>query len=461
MTSKRASECFVYIWLPSETRAVTAGRFQVAANRTGVPVGRFVYGKSYLARAEAVAFDPVELVLSDRVYETTLNKGVFGAIRDSSPDYWGRLIIDRHCRAESDELTYLLQSPDDRAGALGFGLGKEPPAPKRNFNRTLDLAKLQEAADFIVDNGKSNGPDAEQLDKLMLLGTSMGGMRPKAVVEDNGALWVAKFNKPSDRWNNARVERAMLMLARAAGITTAESKLVAVGGRDVLMVKRFDREKARVGYTRARMTSALTLLRADDNVSSRGRWSYVLLAEELRRVTDDPKRAAHELFRRIAFNALISNIDDHPRNHAVIAKEKSWKLSPAFDLTPAVPMSIDRRDLAMICGDEGRWANAGNLLSQCARFLLKREEASAIIDEVEAVVTKRWSRTLKEQGVSERETDLLRGAFGYPGFRLGGGEQTTTGMDQPPSAVKPLPKRVSKRKTKAKSTSKAAHPAPR
>src|SRR5262249_46550513 len=216
MTSKRASECFVYIWLPGETKAVTAGRFEVAAGRTGVPVGRFVYGKSYLARGEAVPFDPVELVLSDRVYETTLNKGVFGVLRDSSPAYWGRLVIDRHLgRAECDELTYLLQSPDDRAGALGFGLGKEPPAPKRHFNRTLDLPKLQEAADLIADNGKSNGPDAEQLDKLMLLGTSMGGTRPKAVVEDNGALSVAKFNKPSDRWNNARVERAMLMLAQA------------------------------------------------------------------------------------------------------------------------------------------------------------------------------------------------------------------------------------------------------
>ena len=453
MTSKRAARCFVYIWLPGATTAVTAGRFELTKDRAGVAVGRFVYGKSYLARPEAVPFDPVELVLADRVYETTLNKGVFGALRDSSPDYWGRLVIDRHLgTAGSDEITYLLQSPDDRAGALGFGLGQAPPAPKRQFNRTLDLGKLQEAADLVLADRAPEGPDAEQLDKLMLLGTSMGGMRPKAVVEDRGALWLAKFNKPTDRWNNARVERAMLVLARAAGIATAESKLATIGDRDVLMVKRFDREKVRGGYARARMTSAVTVLRTDDEVSSRGRWSYILLAEELRRITAEPKRAAHELFRRIAFNALVSNIDDHPRNHAIIARDKAWGLSPAYDLTPAVPVSISRRDLAMQCGNQGRWANAGNLLSECARFLLTREAATAIIDQVEAVVVAGWYRTLKEHGVTEREAEMLKGAFAYPGFRMtDDAVETAMAGEPPPSVEKPPVKRKSRRKGRGNS----------
>lgn len=450
MTSERSASCFVSIWLPGETEAVTAGRFELAVDRHGVALGRFVYGKSYLARPAAMAFDPVELVLSDRVYETTLNKGVFGALRDSSPDYWGRLVIDRHLgRAESDELTYLLESPDDRAGALGFGLGKEPPAPKRKFNRTLDLARLQEAAGLLAEDGMAGGPDAEHIDKLMLLRTSVGGMRPKAVVEDDGALWLAKFNKPADRWDNARVERAMLLLAREAGITTAESKLVTVGGRDVLMVKRFDRERCDRGYTRARMTSAATLLRADDNVISRGRWSYVLLAEELRRITADPKRNAHELFRRMVFNALISNIDDHPRNHAVIARDRGWDLSPAYDLTPAVPVSVEHRDLAMACGDLGRWANADNLLSQSPRFLLSRDEAKAILDEVEATVTGGWYRVLKKQGVSEREAGLLQGAFAYPGFRLESAGRFAGSARALPPLVTPAPTRASKRARRA------------
>lgn len=446
MTSER-TQCFVHIWLPGAVEAVTAGKFQLTQGRNGTPLGRFVYGKSYLQRADAVPFDPVQLVLSDKTHETTALNGVFGVLRDSSPDYWGRLVIDRHlANGGVDELTYLLESPDDRAGALGFGLGKDPPAPMRQFNRTLELAKLQEAADLLIDNSDAMGADAEQIEKLMLLGTSMGGMRPKAVVEDKGALWLAKFNKSTDRWNNARVERSMLMLARAAGITTADSKLVTVGSRDVLLVKRFDREKVRGGYTRARMASAITLLRTDDNATSRGRWSYILLAEELRRVTCEPKKSAHELFRRMALNALISNIDDHPRNHAVIAKDNDWKLSPAYDLTPATPVSETRRDLALACGDQGRWANAGNFISQCARFALNSDEANSIIDEVEKVVVSSWYETLKTEGVSEREATLLKGAFGYPGFRLTAVSQEPARAEPPPSVraettVKPASRR--------------------
>jgi serine/threonine-protein kinase HipA len=441
----------VYIWLPGSLDAVTAGKFELTVDRHGTPLGRFIYGKRYLTRDNALPFDPVQLVLSDKTYETTALNGVFGILRDSSPDYWGRLVIDRHyARAESDELTYLLESPDDRAGALGLGLGKEPPAPKRKFNRTLDLETMQVAADLLMAGGEAKGQDAEQLEKLMLLGTSMGGMRPKAVVEDDGALWIAKFNRSTDRWNNARVERAMLQLARKCKITSAESKIVRVGDRDVLMVKRFDREKVKSGYLLARMASGITLLRTDDNVLSRGRWSYVLLAEELRRVTANPKASAHELFRRMAFNALISNIDDHPRNHAILARDKKWILSPAYDLTPAAPISEARRDLAMSCGDFGRWANAENLLSQCLRFLLSRDEAVAIIDDVEKVVIASWYKTLKAEGVSEADAALLKGAFAYPGFRLATAAASDTG-DVPPSlGAKPAIKKVSKRKRKAR-----------
>jgi serine/threonine-protein kinase HipA len=246
----------------------------------------------------------------------------------------------------------------------------------------------------------------------------MGGARPKAVVEDDTGLWLAKFNRPDDRWNNARVEHAMLTLARACGITAAESKVVPVAGRDVLLVKRFDREKVEHGYLRARMVSALTLLRAEDTQRSRDKWSYVLLAEELRRACAAPKKEAAELFRRMCFNALVSNTDDHPRNHAVIAKEQDWKLSPAYDLTPTSPVSLERRDLALACGDWGRYANAHNLISQSARFLLGREEVAKIMDEMEAQVTSKWYAVARGVGVSERDCESIKGAFAYPGFRL-------------------------------------------
>lgn len=247
-----------------------------------------------------------------------------------------------------------------------------PPAPQRKFNKTLDLDKLIELADAIVEGEKvPDGPDTGQVEDLMLVGTSMGGARPKAVVEDEDGLCVAKFNRPDDKWNYARVDHAMLELARACGIQSAQSRVVTVAGRDVLLVKRFDRERTENGYLRSRMLSGLTILRTEDTHQHRDRWSYVLLAEELRRISAQPKDDAAELFKRMVFNALISNTDDHPRNHAVIAKGRDWRLSPAYDLTPSMPISIERRDLAMTCGDLGRYAHAQNMLSQSARFHLK------------------------------------------------------------------------------------------
>lgn len=311
----------------------------------------------------------------------------------------GRRVIERHAgKAQLGELDYLLESPDDRAGALGFGLGQKPPAPKRAFNQTIDLEKLQALADAVVKDEELPADAAKTQVEDLLLGTSMGGARPKAVIEHDNALWLAKFNRTDDRWNSARVEHAMLALARSCGLVSAESKVVTVGDRDVLLVKRFDREKAQAGYRRARMVSALTLLRAEDTYESRDKWSYVLLAEELRRVSAEPKKDAAELFRRMCFNALISNIDDHPRNHAVIARAQDWRLSPAFDLVPSTPVSLERRDLALIAGDSGRYANAGNLISQAPRFLLEPGEATKAVNEMKERVSSTWRQVARSAG---------------------------------------------------------------
>jgi serine/threonine-protein kinase HipA len=417
------SECFVYVMLPSTEEFVTAGRLVVSADRHGRPLGRFVYGRTYLARPTAVPLDPIELPLAERTYETTRLKGVFGALRDASPDHWGRRVIEKHAAlAQLEEVDYLLQSPDDRAGALGFGLNAVPPAPLRAFNQTFDLVRLQALADQIIaDEEKApeeGSAELSQVQDLLLLGTSMGGARPKAVVETDGQLWIAKFNRTDDPWNSARVEHAMLALARECGLHTAESRIIQVAGRDVLLVKRFDRQATRRGYARARMLSALTLLRTGDSPQDRDRWSYVLLAEELRRISTRPQDDARELFKRMTFNALISNIDDHPRNHAVIAPDLEWRLSPAYDLTPFPAVSVERRDLALTVGNYGRHANAANLLSQCARFLLSKEDARRIIEDCETHVRERWYAVSRREGVSEADCAKISRAFAYEGFRL-------------------------------------------
>jgi serine/threonine-protein kinase HipA len=417
MTSKPPPECFVYITLPRAETATTAGRFVLEETSSGEPFGRFIYGRSYLRNPDAVDIEPVELKLSDTTYETTQLKGVFGALRDAGPDFWGRRIIEKHAgKTLLGELDYLLHSPDDRAGALGFGLNQIPPAPKRDFNRTLELEKLQQLADALVRDEIPAGPDAAQVEDLLLLGTSMGGARPKAVIEDGDALWIAKFSRPDDRWNYPRVEHAMLRLAKECGIEVAESRVESVAGRDVLLIKRFDRQKTPTGYTRARMISGLTVLRADESPQTRTRWSYVVLAEELRRIVSRPKDDARELFRRICFNALISNLDDHPRNHALIAIDRDWRLSPAYDLTPSPVVSQDHRDLAMECGDQGRFANGNNILSQHARFLLDVEEARRIVDGMKEEIEKTWYSTPRAAGVSENDAESIRAAFVYPGF---------------------------------------------
>jgi serine/threonine-protein kinase HipA len=401
--------------LPGKVSAVTAGKFVLDQTSTG-DLGRFVYGRTYLKNPDAVPIDPFELKLSDDTYRTVQLKGVFGALRDAGPDYWGRRVIEKHAgKMVLGEMDYLLESPDDRAGALGFGLGNIPPAPLKNFNKTLDLAKLQELADALIKDEIPSDPAAPQVQELLLLGTSMGGARPKAVVQDNEGLWVAKFNRPDDRWNQPRVEHAMLQLARQCGINVSESRIEPIGGKDVLLVKRFDREKTREGYTRARMISGMTVLRSDEMNDARTHWSYMALVEELRRIVAEPEKDARELFRRICFNALISNLDDHPRNHAVIARNADWALSPAYDLTPSPVVSMDHRDLALVCGDQGRFANAKNILSQHARFLLRADEAEKMIKDMRDQVG-RWYDTVRACGVSESDAEKIRTAFIYPGF---------------------------------------------
>ncbi len=412
-------ECYVYIVLPGETEFVTAGRFVLAADRNGNPLGRFVYGQSYLSRTNAVAIDPVELKLTTETFEARRLKGVFGALLDASPDYWGRRVIEKHSgKTVLSELDYLLYSPQDRAGALSFGLNRQPPSTVRKFSRTLDLAEMQRMADAIIaDEELPVNLNAEQAEALLLAGSSMGGARPKAVIQDDDSLWVAKFNQSGDHWNHARVERSMLLLARECGLQTPDSRVETIGGRDVLMVKRFDRAKGATGYRRARLLSALTLLRADDSYVVRDKWSYILLVEQLRQISSRPQQDARELFRRMCFNALISNTDDHPRNHAVIAFDAGWKLSPVYDLVPSIPISTERRDLALICGDMGRYANVENLLSQHSRFLLDRDDADAMIQTMEQIVRGRWYSIAKAEGTAERDCERIASAFAYPGFR--------------------------------------------
>jgi serine/threonine-protein kinase HipA len=412
-TSERA---YVYLQMPKSVEVVTAGYFE-QADRTGVPLGVFVYNPGYLDRQDAVPLDPFELPLRPGRFETVKLKGIFGALRDASPDAWGRRIIERHLNNSTlSEVDYLLHSPEDRVGALSFGRGKTPPAPMTRFNQVIELEKLVRFAEALeADDSLALPP---QFVELIQPGTSLGGARPKNVVETEDGLWIAKFPEKTDRWNNTRVEASTLALARECGLRACEARVVEVAGADVLLVRRFDRLKIPEGYLRHRFVSALTVLDAGETIADRARWSYLLLADELRRRSRRASADLRELFGRMVFNALISNTDDHPRNHGLIAPERDFELAPAYDLTPNPLISIERRDLALTAGRFNRYANRENLLSECERFRLDKLQGAAIIDQMKQVIETRWHAVLRSHGVTERDCAVLARAFVYPGFEL-------------------------------------------
>jgi serine/threonine-protein kinase HipA len=411
MTSKR--EAYVYIQLPGTLDTVPAALLKVQTLPDGTQIGRFRYGDRYLQRAEAVAFDPYRLPLAKTVYEFTQMEGIPGALRDASPDAWGRRVIEHKLeRAAGDlhEIDYLLHGPQDGAGYLSFGLSAHPPAPKRQYNRTQQLAELIGAAQAIEDGKLVPMHLLEQLDP----GTSMGGARPKATIEDTQRLWLGKFPAKDDRCNLQRVEYATLDLARRCGLNVTQARLQAVGtsgkGSDVLMLLRFDREYSDQGYLRFGLVSGLTVLGSDDSYLNRERWSYPLLADNLRRWSDQPQADCAELFRRMVFNAAVTNNDDHPRNHALLRRPKGWRLSPAYDLVPTPALSLERRDLALTVGNYGRTASLYNLLSQADRFGLSGENARHEVDKI-VTVARQWRESFFACGVSAQDLDYIAAAM--------------------------------------------------
>jgi serine/threonine-protein kinase HipA len=407
MTSER--QAYVYIQLPGTLETVPAALLKVQTLPDGTQLGRFRYGDRYLQRPDAVALDPFRLPLARTVFEFTQLKGIPGAVRDATPDAWGRRVIEhtlQRSAADLQEIDYLLHGPQDGAGCLSFGLKVDPPAPRRTYNRTHQLAELIAATQAIEDGRPVAAHLLEQLDP----GTSMGGARPKATIEDAQSLWLGKFPARDDRFNLQRVEFATLDLARRCGLNVAHARLQAVGASDVLMVQRFDREHTNQGYLRFGLVSGLTVLDCGDSHLDRERWSYPLLADNLRRWSDKPEADCTELFRRMVFNAAVTNNDDHPRNHALLHRQKGWRLSPAYDLVPSPVVSLERRDLALSIGDHGRTASIYNLISQAGRFGLSVADARAEINRLVDVV-RRWRESFFACGVSAKDIDHVAPAF--------------------------------------------------
>ena len=399
------SELYVTVVLPGHTRPTTAGRLRLDQSGHDLQA-TFVYGRRYCANPEAVELDPLRLPLDPaRTFEADGLWAALGVFRDASPDYWGRRVIERSAgMPELPEAEYLLRSNATRAGALGFNSTLDATAPVAEPLRHLMLSALLDASRRL----EADLPIADEALSLLRQGTSLGGARPKASVLEDDTYWLAKFPSHDDRLDIAAIEYATLSLAEQAGIHIPRIRLLVLPGGDrVLLLQRFDRDWTAEGWYRYHCMSGLTLLGLHESENARG--DYSALADTLRRLSADFPADAEQLFRRMVYNILVSNDDDHLRNHALLLVPQGWRLSPAFDVVPHPQIGYERRQSIQV-GRQGRASTITNALSDAARFGLTAAHAAACVGEVKKAVES-WRPLFTDHGVAPAEIEQLQTAF--------------------------------------------------
>lgn len=392
-------EAYVWVWLPGQTQPVVAGRL--------APEGRdllFNYGRSYLARTDAIPLYEPELPLRPGVLPLPPGLSMPSALRDAAPDAWGRRVIlnrlsgARAGTADLGELTYLLQSGSDRVGALDFQASPSIFVPRATAAASLE--DLMDAA-RLVEDGVPLPPD---LDAALLHGSSIGGARPKALIDAGHEKYIAKFSSSSDLTSVVKAEFIAMRLAALAGIDTAKVKLANVAGKDVLLIRRFDRIKREAGWQRRAMVSALTLLGLDEMMARYA--SYQELATVIRHRFTDPKPTLRELFARIVFNILSGNTDDHARNHAAFWDGRMLSLTPAYDICPQGRAGREATQAMLIDGDR-RLSQLSLCLDAAPNFLISRDDATAIAAGQITTIKQEWQTVCDEAALSTVDRDLF------------------------------------------------------
>ena len=407
MTSERRAtaapgEAYVWIWLPGATAPVVAGRIAWDGERL-----IFNYGRSYLDAHDRIPIYEPELPLLRGAIAPEAGLRMAGCLRDASPDAWGRRVIlnrifgSRGTDADIaalDELTYLLQSGSDRIGALDFQHSPSEYVPRAV--RTATLEELLRAAEK-VEQGVPLAPD---LDRALFHGTSLGGARPKAMIQHGDTRKIAKFPSSTDTYNVVKAEYVAMRLASRAGLDIAAVSLEHVAGKDVLLVERFDRAKTKEGWTRKAMVSALTMFGLDEMMARYA--SYEDLAEIVRHRFTSPKATLHELYGRLVFNILCGNTDDHARNHAGFWDGKYLTLTPAYDICPQSRTGNVASQAMLILGDN-RMSTLAACLEAAPGFQLDEKAAKDIIHRQIAAIRDGWDDICKEAVLTEVERNLF------------------------------------------------------
>jgi serine/threonine-protein kinase HipA len=420
--------CLGPAWAP-------CGRLTLTEEGRSLLASSFAYGLHYLKRPDALEIDPVSLGLTNR--EEVRGKRIlpanglpfFGGIRDAAPDSWGRRVIEAKLRVPANSLPesqYLLHAGSDRVGALDIRKSLQD-GPSRGISNWHSLAHLIEAAERIEEGL----PIPPHLDAIFWDGTALGGARPKASVRDEqGVLWLAKFASRQDRFDVPGIECAALLLAREAGLMVPDVRVIALGDRRAMLVRRFDRfwsapqtvpdKKADLlasgpGHDRVEwrmgFVSGLTLIGCDE-AESRSK-SYADLAEAIRRYCHVGviRRDNTELFKRMLYNIFVSNDDDHLRNHGFTWDPRlpGWRLSPLYDVLPR-PTAAAERYLHLGVGPNGRLATLDNALETHEMFTLSKTAACTLIDEVWRVV-RQWRVYFENFRIPEVEIEKIAPAF--------------------------------------------------
>ncbi|MBD3868884.1 MAG: type II toxin-antitoxin system HipA family toxin [Acidobacteria bacterium] len=404
MTSKPspAKEAYVWIWLPGETDPVVAGRIEADGDQY-----LFNYGKSYLNRSDRMPIYLPELPLEVGTINPEEGLTMPGALRDGLPDAWGRRVIINKMTGykgkatqdiEFDELTYMLESGSDRIGALDFQASATNYIP-RSAN-TASLEELLASADRV----EKGIPLTPELDQALRHGSSIGGARPKATIRDGTEKFVAKFSSTSDTYSVVKAEFLAMHLAKLAGLSVAPVKLVRASGKDVLLIKRFDRQRKGENWTRRPMVSALTLLGLDEMMVRYT--SYEDLAEIIRRRFTDPELTLRELFGRLTFNILVGNTDDHARNHAAFWDGTALTLTPAFDICPQQRTGWEANQAMLISGDI-KESRLGLCMDAAHRFFLNSDDAKAIMKGQVDCIRSNWDDACDEAKLTEVDRNLL------------------------------------------------------
>ncbi len=407
MTSETGyDEAYVWTWLPGETRPVVAGRLALVDDKLV-----FNYGRSYLARPNAIALYEPELPLAAGALPLLNGLSIPSCIRDAAPDAWGRrVLINRKLGArgtqidttELTELTYLLESGSDRPGAIDFQASATEYVAREAVNASLD--ELLGAVER-VESGVPLNPD---LDTALFHGSSIGGARPKAMIVADDRKYVAKFSSQNDVYSVVKAEYIAMRLAAEVGLNVAPVMLRQAGGKDILLVERFDRVKASQqkpgGWQRRAFVSALTLLELDEMMARYA--SYEELATIVRHRFTAPKETLRELFARMLFNVLCGNTDDHARNHAAFWDGRALTLTPAYDICPQARAGGEATQAMLIKGGE-RMSRIALCLSAAPSFLMTERDAVAVAKHQIETIRDRWDAMCAEAALSEVDRNLF------------------------------------------------------